>query len=84
MNEPNFDKLTEKQREVLGAIAINQDGGHNRNTLRSLVKLELIEEVAEPEIHNGMRFVIIRYTMPLPVHIRWCEWCSKNVDISDL
>lgn len=75
----DFSRLTEKQREVLGAIAINEDGGHAESTLLSLEKRGLIVwEMVPMGGHPPMN--IRRWYMPLPVHIEWCEWCSQQVD----
>jgi hypothetical protein len=79
VNEQDFDALTEPQRHVLGAIAVNMDSGHHPATLRKLMELGLIEEYEET---LGGRFPvrIKRYVVPLPVHIAWCEWCDANYD----
>lgn len=71
----DFDALTEKQREVLGEIAVNQDGGHHRRTLESLQRKGFIVSVDEV---LGGRFPvhIKRWYTPVHVHIAWCEWCS--------
>lgn len=77
----NFDavigRLTEKQQYVLGCVAINDDGCHHPATLKKLERLGLI--IGRDE-HLGGRFpmTIRRYEMPLPIHIRWCDWCSRH------
>lgn len=78
MTEPNFDALTETQQRVLGEIAINQDGGHPLKTIKELLINGLIEKYKESS--TGRFLTIIRYRVPLPIHIRWCEWCSTQVD----
>lgn len=50
-------------------------------TLESLVKLDLIEPVQVVERvsdFGGALFVWTAYTMPLPVHIAFCEWCETQ------
>ena len=69
-------RLSSKQREVLNNIACNQDGGHNISTLRSLAKKGLIEEYKEDQ---GSGFSILRYRVPVHVHIVWCELCSEEI-----
>lgn len=75
-----FDTLTEKERKVLGLIAINQDGGHSPVILIKLLKLGLIESHRDPFLTRrfGLRNVN-RYRMPMPIHLNWCEWCSENI-----
>jgi len=72
----DFDSLTAKQREVLGFIAINEDGGHHPRVLESLVKKGLIVERVEKR-SGGLG--VKRYSVPIPVHVQWCEYCSINV-----
>ena len=67
----DFDELPEREREVLGFIAVNQDRGHPRTALKFLMDRELIRECEDG------------YFVPLPVHIAWCEWCSKNYKEED-
>lgn len=70
-----IEGLSEKQRHVLGMIAINEDQGHPPTTIHSLVKKQLIQAFKE----QGKTF----YAVPIPVHIAWCEWCSDNYKEED-
>jgi hypothetical protein len=72
----DFDALTEKQRDLLGHIAMLGGSGHPR-TIESLLKRGLIEEYSET-LPGRFPVVIKRYTMPIWVHIQWCEWCSRH------
>lgn len=76
----DMDALTEAQRNVLGLIAIGQDGGHNPRTLAVLERLGLIVghdgQVSTPLGPMQVR----RWDVPVAVHIQWCEWCSTQVD----
>lgn len=74
-----FDRLTEKQRECLGQIAIGMEGGHARATLQSLEKRGLLER---EDVRDGM-FVIHHYFVPLHVHIPWCQWCREHCEDED-
>lgn len=74
-----FDTLTKGQERTLGLIAINQDGWHNPMTLRSLMRRGLIERREEWDVSGSLAVRIIRYHVPLPVHIEWCEWISENL-----
>lgn len=75
-----FGRLPERQRDVLGMIAINQDGGHHPATLRALEKCGLIESYTETQSDHIGVFHITRYRVPFPVHMAWCAWCSTQVD----
>jgi hypothetical protein len=72
-----IEKLSEKQRHVLGMIAINEDQGHPPTTIHSLVKKQLILPF-KPERHHPASPPKMGYMVPIPVHIAWCEWCSDN------
>lgn len=68
-------KLPKRQQDVLGHIAINEDGGHPQQTLKVLLAKGLIVEQEEKQ--PGL--VIKHYAVPVWVHIAWCEWCSQQV-----
>lgn len=76
-------KLTEPQRDVLGQIATNNDGGHHPRTIAALLKKELIKETESERLPGRFPLWIKHYYTPLHVHIAWCEWCSKNCPIED-
>ncbi len=74
--------LTEREREVLGQIAIGQDGGHPPAVLTALERKGAI--IAYTATLPGRFPVQIkRYELPLPVHIAWCAWCSTQPDADD-
>jgi hypothetical protein len=74
--EFDFDLLSKKQIEAMDLLSMNMDGGLHPRTLASLVKKGMI---IQQDDHDGP-WTIHRYFMPLPVHIRWCEWCSKQIE----
>jgi hypothetical protein len=79
-----IEKLSAKQRHVLGMIAINEDRGHPPTTIHSLMKKGLIIAHQEQIYGPGntpidrIPMTVTRYDVPIPVHIAWCEWCSEN------
>lgn len=74
--------LTKRQQEVLGAIAMNEDGGHHPKTLKVPLEKGLIE--ATTEILPGRLPVhITRYHTPIHVHIAYCDWASAQVGKED-
>lgn len=81
MTDP-FSVLSARQIAALCDVAFGGVGrGFAPATLESLVRLELIEPVQvverAPEFADA-NFVWTAYTMPLPVHIAFCEWCSTQ------
>ncbi|MHC4510751.1 MAG: hypothetical protein ACYTAO_17650 [Planctomycetota bacterium] len=74
----DIDALSESQRDVLGQIAMNQDGGHNPRTLKSLLKRGLIEVALAWDRRFWPAVQIRRYSVPVHVHVAWCAWCTEN------
>lgn len=75
----NIAALTKRQRDVLGFICINQDGGHHSATLAALERWGLI--VSYDEDRGGYPpMTVKRYSAPIDVHMAWCEWCSEQQD----
>lgn len=77
-----FSSLSERQIEALSDVAFGGNGAsfHPR-TLESLVRAGLIEPVQMAERSaefGGATFVWTVYTMSLPVHIAFCEWCATQ------
>jgi hypothetical protein len=72
--EQEIDALNDQQRHTLGCIAMNEDGGHPQATLLALIRRGLIVRV---DVKDG-NCTIHHYETPIPVHIAWCEWCSKH------
>lgn len=80
-----FRNLTPAQEQVFEQIAINQDGGHHRTTLKKLLALGLIEKHQEywKQPGESLAVLITRYIVPLAIHIEWCEWCAENCAEND-
>ncbi len=78
----DMDTLTERQQYVLGSIAIGQDGGHHPRTLQVLAERGLI--VGHRVQLAGMPPVeVVRWEVPIDVHIQWAEWCAAQPDDED-
>ena len=69
-----FRNLPQAQAAVFEQIAVNNDGGHNPNTIKALLRKGLI---AQTEERSGP-FVTFRYYVPIPIHMEWCRWCSEQ------
>lgn len=72
-----IDGLTMAQRRVLGAVAINQDGGHHPLSLKGLQGLGLIESYPERLGGHPPR-TVTRWRVPIHVHMAWCAWCAES------
>lgn len=72
----NFRNLSDKQSDVFEQIAIGNIAGHNFNTIKSLLRKQLIRRSYEYHPAEGVTFY--RYEVPLPIHIEWCEWCVER------
>jgi hypothetical protein len=75
----DMDALSLRQREVLGEIAIGQDGGHNKRILQVLAEKGLIVGYQQA-LPGHPPVTVTRWEVPLDVHIQWCEWCTQRVD----
>lgn len=74
----DMDRLTPTQRDVLGQIALGNDGGHNPRTIAALKRMGLIVGHLDDGESFGVR--VTRYELPIPVHMQWCEWCANQPD----
>jgi len=64
----NFEKLTANQLSVFEQICINNDAGHNQQTLDALVRRGLIEMYEDDESEGLFSFKIKRYRVPILIH----------------
>lgn len=75
-----FRDLTPAQLRVFEQVACNNDKGHNPATLEKLVAAGLIEETGEEWPGDGWGvFRVMRYSVPIGVHMEWCAWCAENM-----
>ncbi len=72
-----MDDLTRRQQDVLGAIATGQDGGHPPKVLAALEELGLIESY-KATLPGALPVEITRWEVPVPVHMRWAQWCADQ------
>jgi hypothetical protein len=69
--------LTPRQRDVLGQIAVGQDSGHHPAVLAALEARGLIVGYRET-LPGRFPVEIVRWEVPVHIHIQWCEWCSQQ------
>lgn len=81
--KPLFRNLNPAASDVFGQISIGNDLFHPEKLIKILLKKGLIEKSLQPimsEDNNSVLLFIPRYEIPIPVHIEWCVWCSKNYE----
>lgn len=64
------------------AAGLSYVHGGKKNTIEALLSRGLIEKVGEVTVGSykyGSEVVTI-YSVPTPIHIQWCKWCSENCD----
>lgn len=82
-----FDGLSLCQLDALCNVAFGGNGGGvNQRTLKSLRMRGLVEPVVRQEREGNMLFSVTTWTMPIHVHIAFCDWCSRQPlhDLADL
>jgi hypothetical protein len=72
-----IDELSEKDRDVLGWIAIGQGDGHPKAAVKRLKGLGLVETQGRP-MPGWPEAIETRLATPILVHMVWCAWCSDN------
>ena len=77
--------LTKAQRRAFEAIAINIPPRASRVTLDALVSKGVIEVHKRTVGHDCFGGIVIDdYSVPLPVHMQWCQWCDENISDAEL
>jgi hypothetical protein len=74
----NFDRLTPAQIDVLGNVAFGGKGhGCRTSTLKVLEHKGLIESYEQAATDRFGTMTWKEWTMPIHVHIRFCQWCEE-------
>jgi hypothetical protein len=71
--------LTARQRDVLGQIATGLDQGHHPKVLEALAAKNLIEG-HETTLPGRFPVRVVRWEVPLDVHMQWTAWCAAQDD----
>ena len=72
--------MSKRQRAAFERIAINDDRRVHPATALALKLKGLIEFRTEIVGRDCFGLIeITRYEVPLPIHMKWCQWCSENV-----
>lgn len=71
-------KLTKRQKETFEQICIGNDKYVNLFIGNSLTAKKLVNRQKIGINKEG--FTIYSYTVPLHIHMEWCDWCSENFD----
>lgn len=68
-----YESLSINSRTAFVLIATNTDYEHiNQYTIDELVRAGLIQWYE--------RKLASFYSVPIAIHILWCDWCSRNVE----
>lgn len=74
-----FDKLGHRQIEALCEVAFGGDPWRlRRKMLARLEDLGLVERYDEPHRDAFGAYTVPRWSMPISVHMAFCDWCSTN------
>jgi hypothetical protein len=85
MTEHPCARYSKSTVEVFEAIAINQPPPYRPRAINVLLNAGLIVKIGDRVLRD--RFGEIKvpvYEVPLPVHYQWCQWCSENVEDSEI
>ncbi|GAA2347417.1 hypothetical protein GCM10010170_034990 [Dactylosporangium salmoneum] len=75
----DMDALTSRQRDTLSRIACGLDTGNHPAPLKVLAEKGLI--VGHRQQLPGVPPVeVVRWEVPLDVHIQWAAWCAAQPD----
>jgi len=72
--------LTKAQFDTFCRIAVGDDTRVSSRVAKALIGKGLINRYEEIVSETPIPTVIIRYEVPIPIHIEWAQWCSANVD----
>lgn len=72
--------MTRAETQAFEAIAINLKPHCSRRTLALLLERGVImKEKKRVAFPDGLPPAVVdEYQVPLPIHIRWCEWASHR------
>ena len=70
---------SELQVAVFEQIATGMDRGHHPATLKALLEAGLIVGKTKTYASIDGDFRIVRFHVPIPIHMQWCQWCCENV-----
>lgn len=76
-----FPGLTKHERRIVDEVGA---GNYNlayvfpkQSAIEKLKSLGIIREIGKKKVGNGWSTVSIpEYEMPIPEHIKWCDWCA--------
>jgi len=77
----HFRGLPEHQAQIFEQIAVGNSCGHSPQTLKALHKKGLIEFAERVLGQDALGLIIVNDPyVPIPIHIEWCGWCTKQLD----
>lgn len=71
--------MTKVQRDAFEAIATNQTPQCGWKSIDALLKAGVIERGGSEKRRDALgTYEIPSFSVPLPVHMQWCEWCAEQ------
>ena len=75
--------MTKRYHEIFEQIAVNQPP-RCRDSMILQLKLRGLVEVEYKTLRDKLgEYKIPVYSVPLPIHMQWCEWCSEQPENSE-
>lgn len=68
------------QIEAFEAIAINEQPRCSQRTIEALLAAGLIEKAGDRVLGRDKfgPITVPQFVVPLPIHLRWCQWAAEN------
>ena len=80
---PRFRNLTKAQNEAFERIACSMEPACSGRTITALLDAGLILESRRTIGRDALGPIqICEYSVPIPIHMEWCEWCLEQLDES--
>ena len=78
----DFNQLSKPQLRVFEQVAVGNDIGHPPRTLESLKDSGYLQSELQ-YLSGWLPVAVCKYSVPIPVHIAWCQWCSERLKGED-
>lgn len=75
--------MSRADRDAFEAIAINQIPRNGWRSIDRLLEAGVIERGESEKRRDALgTYEIPRFFVPLPIHMQWCDWCSRQSERS--
>lgn len=73
-------KLTKREKALFEQLCIGNDDNIHIPTVKNLIKKGLVNQGNKRFVEMKNPIDAIVYTIPLHIHMEWCDWCYINFD----